>query len=304
MRERLKSGLHRLFVIGQRAGWDILPRHFYSNIPDMRALQSNDSWKKPFELMGIAGTDIESQVRFVEECCMPIQERLQRGGIHEHACRENGESGYGYVEAEFLFSFVTAKRPKRIVQTGCGVSTAVILLAAKEAGYEPEVTCIDPFPTAYLRRLGENKQVQLIPEGAQHVKLETLTNLDAGDLLFIDSTHAARPGSEVNRIILDVLPRLRSGVFVHFHDIHFPYDYPPNLMTTLFFFGESPLLQAFLTNNSQYRIAASFSMLHHACAGRIRAIMPNYKPAQMHYGLYVTHEGDGHFPSSTYLRVL
>ena len=304
MRERLKSGLHGLFLVGQRAGWDILPRHFYSTIPDMRVLQRSESWKKPFSLIGIAGTDIESQASFVEECCLPIQERLRRGGIHEHACRENGESGYGYVEAEFLFSFITAKRPRRVVQVGCGVSTAVILLAAKEAAYNPDVTCIDPFPTAYLRRLAGNKLIHLVPEGAQQVNLDLLTDLDAGDLLFIDSTHATRPGSEVNRIILEALPRLNSGVFVHFHDIHFPYDYPPNLMTTLFFFGESTLLQAFLTNNPRYRIAASLSMLHHACADRIKAAIPNYRPAPMDHGLWATFEGDGHFPSSTYLCVL
>ena len=51
-------------------------------------------------------------------------------------------------------------------------------------------------------------------------------------MLFVDATHTVKPGSEVNRIILDVLPRLDAGVFVHFHDIYFPYDYQRGLLSS------------------------------------------------------------------------
>lgn len=304
LRERLKAGLHDLFLAGQRLGLDILPRHFYSAIPDIHELGRNELWKKPSSMVGVGGTDIESQLRFLGECCLPLQERLQQGGIHEYACRENGEGGYGFVEAEFLFCFIATKRPKRIVQVGSGVSTAVILLAAKEAGYVPEVVCIDPYPTGYLTRMAERKLIDLIPEKAQQVDLNVLTGLDAGDLLFIDSTHAMRPGSEVNRIILEVLPRLPSGCFVHFHDIYFPYDYQSSVLTTLFFAGESTLLQAFLINNRRCSIAVSLSMLHHSCPQRMQSVLRNYLPAVMNHGLHKVKGGSGHFPSATYLSVL
>jgi len=148
LREQLKSGLHGLFVLGQRLGWDILPRHFYSATPEIRELQRSESWKQPSSMIGVAGADIESQMSFLRGCCLPpLPERLRRGGIYEHACQQNGEGGYGPVEAEFLFCFITTKRPNRIVQVGCGVSTAVMLLAAKEADYKPQMICVDPFPT-------------------------------------------------------------------------------------------------------------------------------------------------------------
>jgi hypothetical protein len=113
-----------------------------------------------------------------------MPERLRRGGIYEYACKENGEPGYGPIEAEFLFAFITAKRPNRIVQVGCGVSTAVILLAARDANYTPQVICVDPFPTGYLTRTAGNKLIQLIQKPAQEVDLTVLTTVNAGDLLW------------------------------------------------------------------------------------------------------------------------
>jgi len=254
-------------------------------------------------MSGVAGTDIESQISFARACCLPpLPDRLKQGGIYEHACRENGAVGYGPVEADFLFSFVTTKRPNKIVQVGSGVSTAVILLAALEAKYKPKVICVDPFPTEYLSRTAAKNIIELIAQPAQEVDINVLTGLDAGDLLFVDSTHALRPGSEVNRIILEVLPLLPSGSFVHFHDIYFPYDYQSQLLTTLFFGGESTLLHAFLIENRRYSIAASLSMLHHACPQELQRLLPSYRPTAMHHGLHAG-GGTGHFPSAAYLSV-
>jgi len=305
LREQLKSSLHGLFLLGQRLGLDILPRHFYSAIPEIRELQRSESWKRPSSMTGVTGADIGAQISFLRECCLPpLAERLKRGGIHEYACQENGAVGYGPVEAEFLYCFITTKRPNKIVQVGCGVSTAVILLAAKDADYKPQVICVDPFPTGYLTRTAEHKLIELIPKPAQEVDLRILTGLDGGDLLFVDSTHTVRPGSEVNRIILEVLPRLPSGSFVHFHDIYFPYDYQSAVLNALFFWEESTLLHAFLIDNQRYSIAVSLSMLHHACPQQMQSLLPNYRPAVMHEGLYTMRQPSGHFPSATYLSVL
>lgn len=304
VREQMKSGMHRLFRFGQRAGWDILPRHFYSGIPDIRQLDRTDKWKLPSSMVGVRGTCIESQLQFVKDCCpRELQERLRTLRPRDEASRLNGDEGYGPVEADFLFCFIASKRPRKIIQIGSGVSTAVTLLAAKEAGYRPEIICVDPFPTEYLLRLADQKQISLIREKAEEADLEILTDVASGDLLFVDSTHATRPGSDVNRIILEVLPRLRAGAFVHFHDIYFPYDYQTSLLTTLFFSGESTLLHAFLIGNAQYEIAASLSMMHHGCPEELKAILPAYHPAEMDHGLYTSRSPQGHFPSATWLRV-
>lgn len=305
LRERLKSGLHGLFVLGQRFGLDMLPRHFYSSVPDIRALQKSEFWRPPTSMIGVAGADIESQMSFLQACCPPpLQQHVRQAEIHAQASAENGAVGFGHTEAEVLYCVIARKRPRKIVQIGCGFSTSVILRAARETGYTPHIICIDPFPNAYLSKLAKQNLIELISIPAQEVDLEVMTTLDAGDFLFVDSTHTVQPGSEVNRIVLEVLPRLRSGTLVHFHDIFFPYDYQSSLMTTLFFATESSLLHAFLIDNRKYAIAVSLSMLHHACPERLQQLFPNHKPALMDRGLDTPNQDSFHFPSSTYLSVL
>jgi predicted O-methyltransferase YrrM len=305
LREQLKFVLHRLFVLGQRLGVDILPRHFYSSIPDIQALRRSEYWRRPLSMAGVSGAETEPQMAFLESCCpSPLRERLKQTGIYERACNENGAVGYGPAEAEFLYCFIATKRPLKIVQIGCGVSTSLILSAAKESGYKPRITCIDPYPTVYLKRAAEQKQIELVSVPAEEVDLDLVTSVGAGDLLFIDSTHAVRPGSEVNRVILEALPRMKPGSTVHFHDIYFPFDYQSTLLTTLFFAAESSLLHAFLINNRQYKIAVSLSMLHHACPQRLQSVLPHYRPSTMIHGLHTSERHPGHFPSATYLSVL
>ena len=302
LKENLKGTLHDVFLLGQRLGVDILPRHYYSAIPDIRGLKRSDSWKNAASMIGVAGTDLQAQLSYLYECCTPFDSRLRKGGIHQLACEENGESGYGSVESDLLYCLIAKRQPKSIIQIGAGVSTAVILLAARDAQYAPQILCIDPFPTRYLLRLEEQQSIKLVREEAQRVDIETLTRLDPGDLLFIDSTHAVRPGSEVNRLILEVLPRIPSGCLVHFHDIYFPYDYQASVLETLFFSAESTLLHAFLINNSKYSIALSLSMLHHRCPDQLKRVFPNYVPAAMDHGLKPG-AASGDFPSATYLLV-
>lgn len=298
-----KHGLRKLFEVGQRFGIDVLPRHFYSEIPDVSELRDWNGWKNPRSMVGISGIGIPDQLRFVASCCpASLVDRTKRGAIHAHGCLENAEPGFGVIEADFLYCFIATKKPRRIVQIGCGVSTSVILLAAHEAGYTPELICVEPFPNAFLTAADRAGLIELVPKKAQHVPLEMLTDLGANDMLFVDSSHAVRPGSEVNLVILEVLPRLIANTWVHFHDIYFPYDYQRGLLTgDLFFSSESVLLHAFLTGNPRYTIRASLSMLHYACPDQLGRYLPNYSPAKNEHGL----EGsEGHFPASTFLQVL
>lgn len=298
-----KATLRRAFEIGQRCGVDILPRHFYSSIPDLRQLRQSRQWRQPRSLFGVPGADPDSQLAFAKSCCTPqLTSRVSLGDIYEAACRDNGAVGYGPVEAMFLFCFIHSHRPQKIVQVGAGVSTAVILMASAEAGYSPELVCIDPFPTGFLQRAASEQRLRLVSERAQDVDLSTLTDLGDHGLLFIDSTHTVKPDGDVNRLVLEVLPRLGLGAFVHFHDIYFPYDYPPDLFHTNFFWAESTLLHAFLIHNSRCALRASLSLLHHTCPNELQSMLPGYRPAPTDNGL-LAKAAPGHFPSAAYLQV-
>jgi hypothetical protein len=159
---------------------------------------------------------------------------------------------------------------------------------------------VEPFPNKFLKDKHNEGAIQLISKPVQDLSTSFISSLGNGDLFFVDSSHTLGPAGEVTRIILELLPRLNKGVFIHFHDIQFPYDYPSIILERpLFFPHESVLLHAFLTFNSDFKILASLSMLHYKRQEHLREILNNYVPAIHEYGLRVE---DGHYPSSVYLQ--
>lgn len=303
-RQFAKGLLHSVFRLGQRLGMDVLPRHFYSAIPDVRQLTADDSWRRPSDMPGVRGTDLDEQLAELREWFGPsVVAELGSVDVHAQAVAENGAMGFGPAEAQILHAFVASRRPRRVVQVGAGVSTAVILEAAHRHATGTRVTCVDPFPTDYLVRLAAKARIDLIAEPAQAVPLEIFTQLEAGDLLFIDSTHTVKPGSEVNRLVLEVLPRLRRGVVVHFHDISFPYDYQRDVIDgALFFWTESTLVHAFLIGNDRVRVLASGSMLQYGRVAALQQLLARFDPRAHDRGLDV--DGDlRDFAGSTYLLV-
>jgi predicted O-methyltransferase YrrM len=304
LKRRLKNAYKRqlrlLFELGQRFHVDILPRHFYSEIPDIRLLRNTTNWKPARSLHGIQ-FDVDDQVAWTDACTKSYRGSLHDFEIHQAAVKANGsDEGYGEVEADLLYCFVRANRPKVIIQIGCGVSTAVCIRAAADEGYSPRIICIEPYPTAFLQRESEAGHIELIPKKVQDAGMDWIRELGSGDLLFIDSTHTLGPAGEVNLIILEFLPRLAPGVFVHFHDIYFPYDYPPDtLSSALFFWHETALLYAFLLMNHEFEIKASLAMLHHRRLNDLVRFFPDMKPRAFDEGL---NAGSGQGPTSIYIR--
>ncbi len=303
LKNLLKACLWKGFELGQRAGFDILPRHFYSEIPNLRELRADSSWRRPYTMKGVTGAAVESQLDMLRGCLTPaLVEHLRGVDVHGAACKANGEPGYGRAEADFLFAYIATQRPSEILQVGCGVSTAVCIAAAAHAGYQPQITCVEPYPTIYLRHLADNGTIRLISRRAQDLPLTDIETLGPEALLFVDSTHTLGPAGEVSRIILEWLPRLKKGARVHFHDILFPYDYDRHVLSgALFFQHESVLLHAFLAHNSRFCLQVSLSCLHYLAGEKLRALLPHYEPALQTDGLAV---GPGDFPSATFLAVV
>ena len=283
-------------------GIDVLPRHFYSQVPNIRELRQTNAWRRPYSMETVSGSSIEEQLDFVRRHA-PSEIVAAATAVHGQACELNEAEGYGPIEAQFLYCFACTQRPRTVIQVGAGVSTAVLLLAADTVQHDMNVVCIDPFPTRYLRTLSDQGKIRLLEAPAQEVEEEAFDALRDGDLLFVDSTHTVGPGSEVNRLVLETLPRLAPGVFVHFHDITFPYDYSPGVLDRdLFFWSETVLLLAFLTCNPEFRICAAFSMLHDQAAPRLQEIFPSYRPELHQRGVAERGHPEHHFPSSAFLR--
>jgi predicted O-methyltransferase YrrM len=304
-REWAKRRIRTAFEVGQRLGIDVLPRHFYSEIPDVRTLKRDRSWQRPYSLAGVRGSAVAPQLDWLRAMCPPeLARTLPALALHTRAGVANGAVGYGPIESDLLYCIVHTAQPRRMIQIGAGASTWVSLEAARASGAGLEITCVDPYPTEFLSTLGGRGDITLRDVPVQDVPVDELTDLGPGDILFIDSTHTVSVGSDVNYVILEVLPRLRKGVLVHFHDITMPYDYTPTLLSSdVFFWTESVLLHAYLADNSRVEIRAACALLHDRAQSELRQIVPTYSdPMPTDRGL-AADGAVGAYPSSLWLEV-
>ncbi len=180
-------------------------------------------------------------------------------------------------------------KPVRFLEVGSGLSTRYCALArdmnAKE-GAQTEITCIEPFPFAALQTI---QGIKLRQAPVQEVPTRIFEELEAGDVLFIDSSHAVRIDGDVPYLFLEVPPRLKPGVHIHIHDVPFPFNTPfPGDYWVLtahktsnhwpVYWNEAMLVQAFLAFNTQFEIVLSCPMLRHFDEGFLRGALPFYKP--------------------------
>jgi predicted O-methyltransferase YrrM len=146
-------------------------------------------------------------------------------GTHRY-CFTGGP--YNYGDATILRCIINAYRPRRIVEIGSGYSTACMLDAADEAGLTDfALTCIEPYPTRLksVLRDTDTARVTIVEQGVQGHDLARFAQLERNDILFIDSTHVLKTGSDVHYELFHILPVLKPGVLVHFHDCRWPFEY-------------------------------------------------------------------------------
>jgi len=164
---------------------------------------------------------------------------------------------YGHYDAIMLYCMLREAQPRRVIEVGSGFSSAAMLDVSEFVlGKKVEFTFIDP-DMVRLRKLlreDDNSCCTLIEKRVQEVPVETFATLAENDVLFIDSSHVCKIGSDVNRLYFEVLPALASGVLIHIHDIAWNLEYPPEWLEEGRAWNEQYLLRAFLMNNHAYRI--------------------------------------------------
>jgi hypothetical protein len=135
---------------------------------------------------------------------------------------------YSFGDASILHGMLRFHRPKKIIEIGCGYSSACTLdTVDRYLDGNCQLTFIEPFPQRLLDLIGDAaKRVRILDHSVQDTSLGIFEELSSGDVLFIDSTHVLRPGSDVCFELFQVLPRLARGVLVHFHDMFWPFEYP------------------------------------------------------------------------------
>jgi predicted O-methyltransferase YrrM len=239
-----------------RHGFALLSDHFYQPLPLRSALGQSRSLR--------ALADLDKPATFMrglfDRYDAEIAERL-------------GSFGYGRTEtqlprgdADALYAIIRDATPRRVVEIGSGSSTAVIaaaLDANSREGHPSEFTSIDPYAAPQIEGT-LHADVQFRHEAVSLLDAdESWRALESGDVLFVDSSHVYKPGSDVEHEFLHVYPALAPGVLVHVHDIFWPADYPlPWNLDSSQFWNEQYVLAAVLENSDRYEVVAPLAALY------------------------------------------
>jgi len=260
-----------------RSGCMPMTVHYYTPVPDVYELKDRGALDAESALPGVdfrpqAQLDLLARLggTFGQECDWPQEPGPDPFGFHLN----NGNFSYGCAAS--LHCMIRDRLPREIVEIGSGNSSKVIsaALAANAAQGRPaRYAVVDPNMRPEYRDLALPHLAE-----AHHLRVEELPvaffdRLGEDDILFVDSSHVSKAGSDVNFLILEVLPRLKPGVVVHFHDIPLPFEYPTAYFLNAEhrrFWNESYLLQAFLACNDSFEVllAMTWLMRKHADAFR------------------------------------
>lgn len=161
-----------------------------------------------------------------------------------------GNGYYDSPDADALYLMIRRFQPKRVIEVGCGNSTRITRQAIIDGGLETQLTAIDPYPRADIAHVVDRFEQKRLED----VEPALFDQLEAGDVLFIDSSHVVRMSNDVAHLFCRIIPALKLGVVIHIHDVFLPYEYPKRFFYDCPGWGEQYMLHAILQSGS-------FSML-------------------------------------------
>jgi predicted O-methyltransferase YrrM len=299
-KEAIKTVIRKILfgkalVFFERLGFHILPVHFYSPVPSIRELRKNPkTWYQEGSFSGI-DFNIEEQEGLLEKL-KAYEDEYTKLPPYEQVAQQYFGEGYGEVEAHILYAMVRHLKPATVIEVGSGISTYFLANAAavnnRSSQDECQIICVEPYPWPKLEILSRDNKLKIIKKPVQEMDLNLFKMLKENDILFIDSSHIVKIGSDVNYLFLEVLPNLNKGVVVHIHDIFFPY---PIFSRSLYLFSEfrfwtePAIVQAFLTYNNVFKILLCSSYLH-------------YKKPQVLQAAFSVYNPQSHLPSSLWIK--
>lgn len=255
------------------------PGHFHSPFPSIKDIRTNEDRIFNSFPQKIAGIDLNENKQWaVFNKFSEYYKELPFNDYKSKNIRYFYQNGsYGYSDAICLYSMIRYAMPERIIEAGSGFSSCVILdtneLFFKEA---IKTSFIEPYPDLLMSLIKKDdlKKITLIPKKLQDVKLDLFMSLEKNDILLIDSTHVSKIDSDVNYLFFKVLPSLNSGVYIHFHDIIYPFEYPKEWVYQGKAWNEAYLLRAFLQYNKSFEIVFFNSLLEFSYPERFKDHMP------------------------------
>jgi hypothetical protein len=255
------------------------PGHFYSPIPDLAEVRARAATIFERSARELPGIELEGGAQLA-----------LLAALGEHAAEfpygAAAVSGLRYpldneyflpADAALLHGMLRRSPPARVIEIGSGYTSALMLdVDERFLGGRTRFRFIDPHPERLLGLVREDDRasVEVIESPVQEVDLALFAELRAGDILFVDSSHVAKTGSDVGWILSEALPCLADGVLVHFHDIFWPFEYPREWLEAGRAWNEAYLLRAFLQYNRAFRIVLWGSWLEAHHRGELERALP------------------------------
>jgi predicted O-methyltransferase YrrM len=264
---------------GTSAVQAVLPGHFYSPIPDLndvraRAEQIFDRDRAQLPRIEL---NVADQLALLEPFAKLYAEQ-------PFAAEPSDGLRYGFVNGYFpwgdglaLYSMLRHLRPNQVIEIGSGFSSALMLdVNERFLDGKLRMTFIEPYPERLntLLRPADRTTATVLEKPLHAVPDSVFTELEPGDVLFIDSTHVSRIGSDVNRLWLELVPALPAGVHVHVHDIFWPFEYPEEWVYRGLAWNEAYLVRALLVGHPELRITWFNNYLHCRHRDAVTAAMP------------------------------
>ncbi len=262
MFKRLQNPLRRAYGANQEISSAYPNGHFYSPVVDPAELLTQSARIWPSEPPHIHGIDFNRQAHeTVLDIWFPRQisrydyPELNGESRHDEKLFYTRNPQFSWLDCRTLFVFLNEIRPARVIEVGSGFSSLLVAdVNRRFLGKSCDFQCIEPFPREFLVS-GVEGISELIIKKVQDVPLGYFDSLNAGDILFIDSSHVCKTGSDVNFLYFEVLPRLKSGVFIHIHDIFLPWEYPREwVIEENRSWNEQYLLRALLMYSDSFKV--------------------------------------------------
>jgi hypothetical protein len=236
--------------------------HYYSPIPstqDITQFQFDRAGDKP------QGVDFRTQAQ--KDLLLQLRELTTDFDWSKQAQSKrryySENHFYGLGDALIYYGILKKYSPKRVIEIGSGFSSALLLdVRDRFPHIAQEITFVEPYPDRLNKLLRAGEQAYLLQQTVQTVPLAQFEQLEANDILFIDSSHVSKLGSDVNYLFFEVLPALKPGVLVHVHDIGYPFEYPRDWLLEGRYWNESYMLRAFLQFNHAFEIACFPTSIH------------------------------------------
>jgi predicted O-methyltransferase YrrM len=246
------------------------PGHFYSALPDLDFIKEHSNVIFATEKTSCPGIElsVQAQINLIRDLAayydeMPFSDKKQKGFRYYF---DNQFFGPGC--SIILYCLMRHFRPQRILEIGSGFSSAA-MLDVNDHFLDRSVrfTFVEPYPERLYSLLIEEdrRKHHIYVDIAQHVPQNVYTELNRNDILFIDSSHVAKVGSDVVFLFTEIMPILSPGVLIHIHDICWPFEYPEDWVLSGRAWNEAYLVKAFLQFNHSFEILLFNSYLgfHH-----------------------------------------